>query len=111
LNPGFVIRETLLPLAWALHVVALAAFAIACWVVLRWVTDGFERGTDLAIVAMASICAHVPMLFLFSTHFRYAMLAWDLNLIVLAVWTARAWRARAERRWVSIAGVQAATGS
>ena len=44
---------------------------------------------DLAVVAVAALCAHIPMLFIFSTYYRYAMLAWDLNLIVLLVCLAR----------------------
>ena len=112
LNPGFLVREALLPLAWGLHVIVLAAFAIACWVALRWAKNGFEKGTDLAVVAIASICAHVPMLFLFSTHFRYAMLAWDLNLIVLIVWSGRFLAARATQRpSVPLASIHAEASS
>jgi hypothetical protein len=88
-NPGYLVRDALLPLAWALHVVALLGLLVSVWVVARWAATGFTRGTDLAVVAVASLCAHLPMLFIFSTHFRYAMLGWDLNLVVLLVWLVR----------------------
>ena len=88
-NPGFLVRDALLPLAWVLHVVKLLGLLVSVWVAARWAAGRFARGTDLAVVAVASLCAHVPMLFIFSTHFRYAMLGWDLNLVVLLVWLVR----------------------
>ncbi len=88
-NPGFLVREALLPLAWALHLVALLGLLVSVWVAARWAATGFTRGTDIAVVAVASLCAHLPMFFIFSTHFRYAMLGWDLNLVVLLVWLVR----------------------
>ncbi len=83
------VRPGLRPLAWALHGIKLLALMVTCWAVLRWVVSGFVKGTDLAVVAVAAICAHIPMLFIFSTHYRYAMLGWDLSLMVLIVWFAR----------------------
>jgi hypothetical protein len=34
-------------------------------------------------MAVAALLAHVPMLFIWETPARYAMLAWDLCLLVL----------------------------
>jgi hypothetical protein len=65
------------------HGFKLLALAVTCRVVVRWAVSGFIKETDLAVVAVASLCAHLPMLFLFSTSDRYAMLGWDLALVVL----------------------------
>ena len=88
---SYVIKEklVLIPLAWAFHGVKLLALMVACWVIFHWGTGGFKRGTDLAVVAVAAVCAHIPMMFIFSTHYRYAMLGWDLCLVVLVVWVVR----------------------
>ena len=48
-TPGFLIREALAPLAWALHGAKLLALLISCWVAYRWVVGGFAKGTDLAV--------------------------------------------------------------
>lgn len=87
----YVIKQKLIPmpLAWAFHGVKLLALVVTCWVILRWGTGGFKRGTDLAMVAIAAVCALIPLMFIFSTHYRYAMLGWDLCLVVLIVWMAR----------------------
>ena len=82
-DPGFVIQPRLRPLAWAAHGIRLLALIVTSWVAFRGIVGGFAQRTDLAIVAVAAICAHVPMLFAGMTHFRYAMLAWDLSLVVL----------------------------
>ena len=97
-NPGFLVRDALLPVAWAFHGLKLFALLVSCGVAFRWMTGRFSGGTDLAVVAVASLCAHLPMLFIFSTHYRYVMLAWDLNLIVLFVWLARGLPAVLPRR-------------
>lgn len=73
-----------------MHYVKLAGLIVTCWVALAWVLSGGRRGErDIAVIAVAAILAHVPMLFIFATHYRYAMLAWDLSLVVLVVWTLR----------------------
>ena len=86
--PGLLLHRRLVPAAWLAHIVNLFALMIACWVAVRWVASGCTKGTGLAVVAVAAICAHIPMLFVFGTHYRYAMLGWDLSLIVLIVWLA-----------------------
>jgi len=88
-NPGFSFRPALRPLAWAALGIKLLALGVTCSVVLRWVAGRFRRGTDAAVVAVAAICAHVPMLFTYTTHYRYAMLGWDLCLVVAIVWFVR----------------------
>lgn len=88
LAPGLLLHLRLVPAAWIAQVVNLFALMIAFWVAVRWIASRCARGTGLAVVAVAAICAHIPMLFLFGTHYRYAMLGWDLSLIVLIVWLA-----------------------
>jgi hypothetical protein len=106
-NPGFIIRDGLKPLAWGLHSVKLLALIITCWVVYRWVAGAFARTTALAVVAVASICAHLPMMFIFNTHYRYAMLAWDLSLVVLVAWLARFQQGALQSASEDIAAVRA----
>ena len=79
----------LAPVARAAHVFRLIALALTCWVVLRWAVARFARGTDLAVIAVAALLAHVPMLFVHATFDRYAMLAWDLSILVLVLWVLR----------------------
>jgi hypothetical protein len=91
-NPGFLVRPWLLPVAWAAHAIELLALAVTVGVIGAWVCRGGSRHTDLAVVAVAAIAAHVPMLFIFfTTNSRYAMLGWDLNVVVLVAWFVR-WR-------------------
>jgi hypothetical protein len=84
-GPGFSYTEWLRPLAWVAHAVKLFSLLVTCWLTVRWAARGFSQGTALAVVAMASICMHIPMLFIFKPDYRYAMLAWDQSLMVLAV--------------------------
>ena len=86
-NPGFVLdTDRLMPLAWTVHAVELFALIVTCWVACRWAAGGFVRETKLAVVAVASILAHAPLLFVYTTDYRYAMLAWTLSLVVLIAW-------------------------
>jgi hypothetical protein len=87
-NPGFVYlyADRLMPLAWAVHAVELFALIVTCWIACRWVAGGFVKDTKLAVMAVAAILAHAPMLFVYTTDYRYAMLGWDLSLVVLIVW-------------------------
>ena len=40
------------------------------------------KPSNLVALAWVALAAHVPMLFVFMSKFRYAMLAWDLSAIV-----------------------------
>lgn len=82
----FVLVGQLLTAALAAQVLNLIALAITCWVAVRWLVSRFRDTTGLAIVAVASLLAHLPMLFIFATHYRFSMLGWDLALVVAAVW-------------------------
>ena len=96
-SPGFVIRAEVSLLAWALHLVKLLALIITAWTVLRWaIGRRAETGTPavLGVIAVAALLAHLPMLFAVMTHYRYAMLAWDLSLVVLIGQIAEFWRTR-----------------
>jgi hypothetical protein len=84
-GPGFSYQEWLQPVAWIAHGIKLLSLLVAGWLVVQWAAQRFSDHRPLAIVALASICAHVPMLFVFNTDHRYSMLAWDLGLFVLAV--------------------------
>lgn len=86
-NPGFVVRPELRAVAWALHAIKLLALGITCWVAVRWLVGRrATSNTAVAVIAVAALCAHAPMLFTYTTHYRYAMLGWDLSVIVLIVW-------------------------
>jgi hypothetical protein len=89
-GPGYVGIRNALTLAQTAHAVNLVALVVTCWVAFRWLVGGL-RERDLGVITVAAIAAHLPMLFIFSTSDRYAMLGWDLSLIVLLVSLAR-WR-------------------
>jgi hypothetical protein len=112
-GPGFVelYKDALLPFAWVMHAVKVVALLLTCWVALGWVMTAGRRGDrDLALVAVAAILAHVPMLFIFATQYRYAMLAWDLCLVVLVVWSVRFVTAPDAARANATAGVRGTVG-
>jgi hypothetical protein len=50
------------------------------------------------VLAVAALMAHVPMLFVFNTIYRYAALAWDLTLLVMIVVVARSALIRRQSR-------------
>ena len=97
LGRGFVLRGQLDPLARVADMVKLFAFGLTLWTVVRWALDSARarasgrRGAApaLGVIAVAAVCAHIPMLFVFETHYRYAMLGWDLSLVVMLAWVAR----------------------
>jgi hypothetical protein len=84
-GPGFVDREWLMPLAWATHVVKLGALLVTAWVAVQFAVRSRSIRPPLGVMAVAALLAHVPMLFIWETPARYAMLAWDLCLLVLLV--------------------------
>jgi hypothetical protein len=73
----------------AARLLRLLAFAVTVWVLLASVMTRRAGHTDLALISGAALWAHVPMLFIFSTDHRYAVLAWDLSIVVLTVWLLR----------------------
>ena len=83
-GPAFVDRW-LMPLAWAMHALKLLAFALSLWVAARWMSGRAALRAPVGVIAVAALLAHVPMLFIWETPPRYAMLAWDLCLLVLVV--------------------------
>lgn len=87
--PGFAYRPWMQPLAWGAHAIKLAGLVAACGVVLRWAAARFSTPADLPVIGVAALLAHAPMLVVFNTDYRYAMLGWDLSLLVLIVWCAR----------------------
>jgi len=94
-SPGFVVRPEVRLLAWALHLVKLLALITTGWTVLRWAIGRRpETPAALGVIAVAALLAHLPMLFTVTTHYRYAMLAWDLSLVVLIGQIAGFWRTR-----------------
>jgi hypothetical protein len=84
-GPAFVDRRWLMPLAWAMHALKLLAFAVSLWVAARWMLGRAALRAPVGVMAVAALLAHVPMLFIWETPSRYAMLAWDLCLLVLVV--------------------------
>lgn len=94
-SPGFVIRPEVALFAWTLHLVKLLALITAGWTVVRWAIGRRpETPAALSVVAVTALLAHLPMLFAVMTHYRYAMLAWDLSLVVLIGRIAEFWRTR-----------------
>jgi hypothetical protein len=91
---GFVMLEPLRPLAVAVQAVKVLALGVTSWVVWHGARRQLPDDRGLFVVAVASLLAHVPMLFVFVTNPRYAMLAWDLALLVLIAVVARRLRRR-----------------
>ena len=88
-DPGNVITVKLRLLAIAVHGISLIGLVLTFWVVFRWIRERFVNNNDLAIVAIAAIFALIPMLFIFSAHYRYAMLGWELCMVIFIVFVAR----------------------
>ena len=81
---GWLWNDAQQPWEWAAHGVRLLALAVTCRVALRaMLAQPSQRYTALGVVAGAALLAHVPMLFVHATFSRYAMLAWDLSIVVL----------------------------
>lgn len=90
-DPGFVIRPELTAVAWALHILKIVALLVTCWTVARWAIGRLVDRPGLGVIAVAALLAHAPMLFTVTTAYRYAMLGWDLSLVVLIGWIAALW--------------------
>jgi len=93
-GPGYVGANALgtpgiLWLAWTTHGIRLLALIVTCWVAVRWLAGRLREQMAVGIIAVAALCAHIPMLFIYSTVERYAVLAWDLSLIVFIASLAR----------------------
>jgi hypothetical protein len=85
LDPGFV--GSGVP-AWAdipARIVRLISLIVTAWIALKWLAGRLVGETALGVLAMAALFAHAPLLFVFNTYYRYAVLAWDLSLLVLFV--------------------------
>jgi len=72
-------------LAQAVNVLALL---LSAWLAIRWLTRALADDA-LGVLAVSALMAHVPLLFIFSTYYRYAITAWDLSLLVLIAAIAR----------------------
>jgi hypothetical protein len=71
------------------HNVNVFALFVTCGVALLWLSGRLAHQADLGVVAVTAICAHIPMLFIFNTSFRYAVVGWDLSLLVMLASMAR----------------------
>ena len=92
-NLGFVPHEALRGLAMTMQGIKIVSLVACGVVVVRALSSrkiGSARG--LTVIAVTALCAHFPMLIIFSTHHRYAMLGWDLSLIVLFLLLLTAWQ-------------------
>jgi hypothetical protein len=95
-DPGPLFFESS-PLAGSiLYAAHLLGLGLAGWTAAQWLTRGAAKRPALSVIAVAALLAHAPMLFIFDTDYRYAMLGWLLSLIVLAGWFGEGWR-RSER--------------
>lgn len=79
-------------LASVAHAIRLSGLAAAVVLALRW-GWGRLRGSPVpGVIAVAALAAHVPMLFVFATYDRYAVLGWDLSLLAAIAALAHIWR-------------------
>jgi len=89
LDPGLVVHHYLFPVAWGLLMLKLFALIVMVWFVIKWIFKPSYQDEKLFIIGVASILALVPMLVIFNTHYRYAMLGWDLSLMMFLVFVVR----------------------
>jgi hypothetical protein len=89
---GPVVPVELIPIARALHVVKLAALVLTGWLALRFLAGGSVKPKGLGVVAVAAGGAFATLLVSTYTVYRYAILGWDLCLVVLIVWLAQSER-------------------
>jgi len=79
-------------------VMKLVTLAVTVFVAFRSV---FLRQEAIFVLAWAALAVHIPMLFIFDTHSRYAMLAWDLSAILTIIIVADLIRKPArEKSWL-----------
>jgi hypothetical protein len=67
------------------QMVRLVSLIVTVWLALRWLIGRLPRDPVVGVLAVTALMAHAPMLFVFSTTYRYSVLAWDLSLLVLVV--------------------------
>jgi len=60
----------------------LVTLAVTVFVAFRSI---FLRQEAIFVLAWTALAVHIPMLFIFGSHFRYAMLAWDLSAILTLI--------------------------
>ncbi len=81
---GWLWTDAQRPWEWVAHGVRLLALAVTSRVAFRaMLARSSEQYMALGVVAVAALLAHVPMLFVHATLNRYAMLGWDLAIVVL----------------------------
>ena len=93
LGPSYLPADILRPFVTPMQYLKVVALVFALWVALHKLLQNSFFATRLAVIATSAIMAHVPMLFVFTPHYRYAMLGWDLCLLVLFISFAN-WYAR-----------------
>jgi hypothetical protein len=62
-NPGLIVTPPFTVLAWAAHGVKLLALFVTVVVAVRWMRGRLPRQDAAGVVAVAALCAHLPMLF------------------------------------------------
>jgi hypothetical protein len=79
--PTDMLRPLMTPMQYLKVIALLFSLSVALYTLLK---KSFFQ-TRIAVIAVTAIMAHVPMLFVFNPHYRYAMLGWDLCLLVLFI--------------------------
>lgn len=83
LNPGFVPYPAFFFAALVAQAAKLISLVLCVWIAISVRTQGAQA---LWLIAITALAAQAPMLFIFTTHYRYAMLGWDLALIATLLW-------------------------
>ncbi len=97
-GPTFVLVGRLAPVAPVSQAINLLALMAVIWIGLRGFIKAGVQTTALRVVAVAAICANIPVLFVHASHYRYAILGRDLSLIVLVMWLISRLNVRATHR-------------
>jgi hypothetical protein len=81
-GPAYSAYRGAIPWAATAQTINLIALGLVCWLALRWLFGGLREQPALGVIAVAALCAHIPMLFIFNTSPRYAVIGWDLCLML-----------------------------
>jgi len=83
---GLVVKNFLAPVAWGYLLFKLVAFIIMTVFSLHWLIRSDRiKNSDIFVIATLALSSLAPLMVIFSTHYRYALLGWDLMIMSFIV--------------------------
>jgi len=87
---GLVVKSFLTPVAWWYLFLKLVIFIIMTVFSLHWlIRSDRKKNSDIFVISTLALLSLVPLMVIFSTHYRYALLGWDLIIMSFIVLTFR----------------------